>query len=169
MLTYAGAVHFFGISNIGTYSPLRGLTFVKHAPFLTGSSVGPSQRLSTNAPTNVSPAPANGNICTLNLLFQIVLLRNGTDGEAYVADVGVDVEAVHGMVEVEVGCGWCQIGFDAVGPVEASSAAMAVAGIGQEDGIAVLFALNHVAGHSVHGGVDPRAIQGVHEFQEFIL
>ena len=53
------------------YSPLRGLTFVKHAPFLTGSSVGPSQRLSTDAPTNVSPAPANGNICSL---------LNGADG-----------------------------------------------------------------------------------------
>ena len=65
--------------------------------------------------------------------MSITLFADGTDGEAYVADVGVDVEAVQGVVEVEVGGGWCQIGFYAVGPVEASSAAVAVAGIGQED------------------------------------
>ena len=92
-----------------------------------------------------------------------------TDGEADVADVGVDVEAVHGVVEVEVGCGWCQIGLDAVGPVETSAAAVAVTGFGQEYGVAVLFAFNLVAGHAVHRGVYPCAIQGVHEFKEFIL
>ncbi|MBO7417262.1 MAG: hypothetical protein J6U22_11920, partial [Bacteroidaceae bacterium] len=35
---YAGAVHFFGISNIGTHGPLWGPTFLEHAAFLTGSS-----------------------------------------------------------------------------------------------------------------------------------
>ena len=42
------------------YSPLRGLTFVKHAPFLTGSSRALRLRLSTNAPESIVPAPANG-------------------------------------------------------------------------------------------------------------
>lgn len=37
---YAGAVQFFGISNIGTFTHLRCVTFLKHAPFLTGSSGG---------------------------------------------------------------------------------------------------------------------------------
>ena len=78
------------------------------------------------------------------------VLLYGTDGKADVADVGVDVEAVHGVVEVEVGCGWCQVGLDAVGPVEASSAAVAVAGFGHEYGVAVLLALNLVTGHAVH-------------------
>ena len=44
------------------YSRLRRLTFVKQAPFLTGSSVGPSQRLSTDAPQSRSPAPAKSNL-----------------------------------------------------------------------------------------------------------
>ena len=43
------------------YSPLRGLTFVKHAPFLTGSSKALRLRLSTDAPQPHSPAPATGN------------------------------------------------------------------------------------------------------------
>ena len=73
------------------------------------------------------------------------------------------------MVEVEVGGGRCAVGIDAVGPIEASAAAVAGAGIGQEYGVAVLFALNLVAGHAVHVGVDPDAIGGVHELKEFVL
>lgn len=46
------------------YSPLRGLTFVKQAPFLTGSSTALHLRLSTNAPQTDRPAPAKGNLRT---------------------------------------------------------------------------------------------------------
>ena len=42
MLAYAGAVHFFGISNIGTFNPLRGLTVVVRNDVLNGISVGPT-------------------------------------------------------------------------------------------------------------------------------
>ncbi len=46
------------------YSPLRGLTFVKQAPFLTGSSRALHLRPSTNAPQTIRPAPAKGNLRT---------------------------------------------------------------------------------------------------------
>ena len=59
---YAGAVQFFGISNIGTHRPLRGRTFLKHAPFLTGSSVGSPLTPSGNAPQTDSSASANGKL-----------------------------------------------------------------------------------------------------------
>ena len=44
------------------YSPLRGLTFFKQAPFLTGSSRGLRLRLSTMVPQRDSTATANGNL-----------------------------------------------------------------------------------------------------------
>ena len=47
---YAGAVHFFGISNIGTHRSLRGRTFLEQAAFLTGSSKALRSRLSTMLP-----------------------------------------------------------------------------------------------------------------------
>ena len=58
----AGTVHFFGISNIGTHGPLRGPTFLKHAPFLTGSSGGLRLRHYTDAPQTDSSATANGKL-----------------------------------------------------------------------------------------------------------
>ena len=45
-------------------SPLRGLTFVKHAPFLTGSSKGLRLTPSANGPKHIGTAPANSNNIT---------------------------------------------------------------------------------------------------------
>jgi len=47
-------------------SPLRGLTFVKQVPFLTGSSRWLRLTLLHDAPQSRSPAPADGNIIKLN-------------------------------------------------------------------------------------------------------
>jgi len=58
---YAGAVHFFGISNIGTFSHLRCLTGRGQAPFLTRSSRGLRLRPPVMVPKPLCPAPATGN------------------------------------------------------------------------------------------------------------
>ena len=43
------------------FRPLRGRTFLRHAPFLTGSSGALRLRLCTDGPGNRCPAPAKGN------------------------------------------------------------------------------------------------------------
>ena len=67
------------LRTLNPYSPLRGLTFVKHAPFLTGSSVGPSQRLSTNAPYGPYPKSRSLNLPRARnpLLFLPAFHQNG--------------------------------------------------------------------------------------------
>ena len=57
------------------YSPLRGLTFVKQAPFLTGSSRALHLRPSTNAPESIVPAPANGNFLKQGIYYNIICIK----------------------------------------------------------------------------------------------
>ena len=103
------------------------------------------------------------------ILLQVWQFYDGTDGEAVLAGVNANANNVSLFVEVEVGSTGCASSVNVAAPVKTSRAAVAVAGIWEENHTSVLFALYLIAGLAVHGGVGPGAVVGVHEFFEFIF